>query len=58
MLVPLLQQGWARADTLEAADASSAVPTDYLITGIFTVVILALVIVTVGVGGDLTPFQN
>ncbi|EIE22717.1 hypothetical protein COCSUDRAFT_66359 [Coccomyxa subellipsoidea C-169] len=49
VLVPLLQQGWARADTLEAADASSAVPTDYLITGIFTVVILALVIVTVGV---------
>ncbi|KAK9904328.1 hypothetical protein WJX75_009290 [Coccomyxa subellipsoidea] len=59
VLLPLLQQRWASAETLEAADASSAPPTDYLITGIFTVVVLALVIVTVGVAYlSLTSFWD
>lgn len=42
-LLPFLQQRWAQADTIEGE------PTDYLITGIFAVVIVALAIVTVGV---------
>ncbi|CAL8470711.1 g10253 [Coccomyxa elongata] len=36
-------QRWAQADTIEGE------PTDYLITGIFAVVIMALAIVTIGV---------
>lgn len=52
-LLPFLQQRWARADTIEGE------PTDYLITGIFAVVIVALAIVTVGVRDlDTQMFQR
>lgn len=48
-LAPLLRPQWAHAEAVDAAVASTSEPTDYLIQGIFAVVVLALATVTVGV---------